>query len=251
MMKPCYSCPKGLMDGYVTIYLDKFCRYQCFQNYGGCPSSFNVEIINISKVIKEIKEVIGQNPEARIFLDAPNFLDVPGRRVLPDEEDNQHINILKEIIKTGIQPYLRIETTVRSLLDTPADFYEFLFRSGIREVWMGVESASLKLRNKYEKPYFENSRLVEITNALRRAGIFCGWYLVVGFEDSDESIQETINLIHEANPDRIFLLQLLPYGLGEQMISLGVLAIRIPNIERYQARLQKIAEELDEKLCEI
>jgi hypothetical protein len=247
--KPCYSCPKGLMDGYITIYLDKFCRYQCFQNYGGCPSSFNREVIDIRLVVTVIKEAFEKNPKASIFLDAPNFLDVPGRRKLPDEEDNQHMLILKEIIKLGVKPNLRIETTVCSLVDAPACFYEFLRKAGIREVWMGVESASLELRNKYEKPYFENRQLVEITGALGRAGIRCGWYLVVGFEDSDESIQATIDLIYEARPYRIFLLQLLPYGPGEQMISLGALATRIPDIERYQAQLQKIAQELDGKLC--
>jgi radical SAM superfamily enzyme YgiQ (UPF0313 family) len=182
-------------------------------------------------------------------LDAPNFLDVPERRVLPGNDDNQHIQLLNKIIKQKIQPCLRIETTVRSLLKTRADFYDFLFKAGIREIWMGVESASLKLRKKYGKPHFENSQLVEITKALGRTGILCGWYLVVGFEDSEESIQATIDLIQEARPHRIFLLQLLPYGFGEQMISLGALATRIPDIIGYQARLQKIAQELDEKLC--
>ncbi|HLM84163.1 MAG TPA: hypothetical protein VK254_03065, partial [Candidatus Bathyarchaeia archaeon] len=195
MEKPCYSCPKGLMDGYITIFLDKFCRYQCFQNYGGCPSSFNREVMNIHLVIQMIREALEKNAKARIFLDAPNFLDVPGRRRLPDEEDNQHIEILKEIIKREIKPYLRIETTVCSLAGAPVSFYEFLREAGVQEVWMGVESGSLELRNKYEKPYFTNNQLVEITGAQGRAGIRCGWYLVVGFEDSDESIQETIDLI--------------------------------------------------------
>jgi hypothetical protein len=238
------------MDDYITIYLDNFCQYQCFQNYGGCPSSFNREVINSRSVITAIEEALEQNPKARIFLDAPNFLDVPGRRALPGEEDNQHIQILKEIIEKGIKSYLRIETTVCSLLNAQKIFYDFLRQAGVREVWMGVESASIKLRNKYGKPYFENRQLVEITGALGRAGIRCGWYLVVGFEDSDKSIQATIDLIYEARPHRIFLLQLLPYGFGEQMISLGTLATRIPDIERYQTQLQKIAEELDAKLCE-
>lgn len=249
MTKPCYSCPKGLMDGYETIYLDKFCRWQCFENYGGCPSTIDREVINISKVIIKIKEALQKDPEVRIFLDAPNFLDVPGQRRLPDEEDNQYIKILQRISRARIKPYLRIETTVRSLANAGPDFYDFLHRAGIREVWMGVESGSLKLRKKYGKPYFENGQLIGITSALRRAGILCGWYLVVGFEDSEESIQATEELIIEAKPDRIFLLQLLPYGFGEQMISLGALATRIPDIERYQVRLQKIAEKLDEKLC--
>jgi radical SAM superfamily enzyme YgiQ (UPF0313 family) len=237
------------MDGYITIHLDNFCRNQCFKGYGGCPTGFYRDVINIPEIIDKVKGLIQENPTVRIFLDAPNFLDVPDRLELPDEKENQHILLLREIIKAGIKPYLRIETTVRSLLDAPTSFYDFLRKAGVREVWTGVESASLELRNKYEKPYFENSQLVEITGALGRAGVRCGWYLVVGFEDSEQSIQATINLIHEARPHRIFLLQLLPYGPGEQMISLGALATRIPDIERYQTRLQKIAIELDAKLC--
>lgn len=246
MTKPCYSCPKGLMDGYITIHVDKFCRWQCFQGYGGCPAGIQREVIDIPKIVEAVKEAVKKDPEARIFLDAPNFLDVLWQRELPDEMANQHIDILKEIINQGIKAYLRIETSVESIL--PPNYYRVMRQAGVREIWLGVESGSRKLRDKYKKPSFENADLIKITRYLRKKGVQVGWYLVVGYEDSNESIDATERLIREAQPDRIFLLQLLPYGKGEQMISLGALATRIPDIEKYQAQLQKIAQELDEKL---
>ncbi len=237
------------MDGYVKIYLDKYCRWQCFPNEGGCPSSYEREVINISEVIARIKSILEKNPDTRIFLDAPNFFDVPDRRHLPWEFTDQHIQVLEEIVKAGMSPYLRIETTVHSLLKISNDTLDLLNQSGVREIWMGVESARRKLRDLYYKPPFENSDLVRITRNLRRRGILCGWYLVVGYRDTDKSIRMTENLIREAEPDRIFLIQAIPYDQNQQFISLGILASRIPKMERFQVRLQKISKELDEKLC--
>ena len=251
MEKPCYSCPKGLMDEYAIIHIDNFCRSQCFEGYGGCSSTYERKVMDIPGVIANIKETLDHNQEARIFLDAPNFLDVPLLRNFPNMPENQNILLLQEIIKTGIKPYLRIETTVDSLLEVNdrLDFFDFLRQAGVQEVWLGVESGSPELRDKYSKPSFDNDDLVSITKLLHNAGIFCCWYLVVGYEDSSDSIRATKKIIREAQPDRIFLIQLLPYDFEEHFVSLGALVVRIPEMEKYQARLQKIAQELDAKLC--
>ena len=249
MTKPCYNCPRGLMGGYHNIYLDKYCRWQCFPNEGGCPSSFEREVIDIPGVIARIKSILEKKPDARIFLDAPNFLDVPDRRHLPWEFTDQHFQVLEVIVKAKIRPYLRIETTVHSMLKISDYTLNLLCQSGVQEIWMGVESALRKLRNLYYKPPFQNKSLIQITRKLRSKGILCGWYLVVGYRDTEKSIQITETLIREAEPDRIFLIQAIPYDSNQQFISLGVLASRIPKIERFQTRLQKIAQELDEKLC--
>lgn len=247
--KACYSCPRGLMSGYYTIYLDRYCRWQCFTNEGGCPSSFEREVIDIPGVIDRIKLILEKKPDARIFLDAPNFLDVPDRRLLPGESWDQHIQVLEEIVKARVKPYLRIETTVHSMLKISDYIFNLLSQSGVQEIWMGVESALRKLRNLYYKPPFQNRSLIQITRKLQSKGILCGWYLVVGYLDTDKSIQITENLIREAEPDRIFPIQAIPYDSNQQFISLGKLASRIPKIERFQARLQRIAQELDEKIC--
>ena len=249
--KPCYSCPKGLMDGYITIHLDNLCRNQCFHGYGGCSSTYERKVMDIPGVIANIEETLKQDPDVRIFLDAPNFLDVLLLRNFPNEPENQNILLLREIIKAGIKPYLRIETTVDSLLevDDRLDFFDFPRQAGVQEVWLGVESGSPELRDKYSKPSFDNDELAGITKLLHNAGIFCCWYLVVGYEDSSDSISTTEKIIREAQPDRIFLIQLLPYDFDEHFVSLGALILRVPEIEKYQSRLQKIAQELDEKLC--
>lgn len=246
MKKYHYNCPKGLTDGYETIFLDDFCRWQCFKGYGACPSTFERQVINIPEIIIQIQGILRKKPEAKIHLKAPNFLgDLETKKVIPREVESQHIKLLKAIIEKGIQTYFCIETTVYSLVDRESDFYHFLREAGIQEVWLGVESGSKKLRDKYNKPPFTNQQLEKITHRMQKQDLFCCWYLVVGFEDSGYTIRKTVDLIKKVKPDRIFLFQLVPYKPGEQYIDLKIVKGKISEIEKYQKTLQDLSEKID------
>ncbi len=244
-MKNSYERPKGLIDDYEIIFIDRFCQQQCFKSYGGCSSfSYERQVIDINKIISRIQSILKRKPKAKIFLDAPNFIDVDYRRQIPEETENQHIKLLRAIIKSGIKAHLRIETTVYSLIDKKSDFYQLLKDAGIKEVWLGVESGNRKLRDKYNKPSFTNKQLKQITQNLHKEEIFCCWYLIVGFEDTDKTAIETADLIKKVEPDRIFLSQLLPYEPGEQYIDFEKLKRNIAKIEKYRKIFQNLAEEI-------
>jgi radical SAM superfamily enzyme YgiQ (UPF0313 family) len=122
---------------------------------------------------------------------------------------------------------------------------ELLQEAGVREVWFGVESADEGLREKYNKPPFTNQQLKKITRELQKAGIFCCWYLVVGFEDTAETIQATVNLVKEVKPSRIFITDLVPYYPGEGRINLEKMEKNIAEVKQFQQRLQDLADEIN------
>ncbi len=244
IQKSHYNCPKGLMDGYKRIKLDEYCGWQkCFKGFGGCPVIARRAEIDIKKIIKEIKALIKKKPDVKISLDSPNFFDIPSGA----GGTSKHSELLGAIVNGGIKGYFCIETTVLSLAEKGKDFFRLLKKAGIQEVWLGVESGSSELRNKYNKPPFTNQQLETVIAGLKRAGIACCWYLVVSAEDTEQTIKQTVDLVKEAKPDRIFLFQAVRYLPGEQLINLDILEAKISEMKKHQNALCDLAEEIERK----
>lgn len=244
IQKSHYNCPKGLMDGYKKIKLDEYCGWQkCFKGFGGCPVIARKPKIDIKKVIKEIKVLIKKKPDVRISLDSPNFFDIPGGA----EENSKHSELLQAIINEGVKGYFCVETTVLSLAEKDKDFFRLLKKAGIQEVWLGVESGSSELRDKYNKPPFTNRQLKTVTAELKQAGIACCWYLVIGTEDTEQTIRQTVDLVKKAKPNRIFLFQAVRYLSGEQFVDLNILERKISEMKKHQSTLRDLAEKIERK----
>jgi len=241
-----YSCevPEGLLDGYRTIFVDRYCTHDCFSGYGGC-GSHNDEppIINVKKLIDAVAKALHSNIDTKIFLYTPNFFD-PCSGI-------DHLTILQEIAEKNLQPYLRIEATVNSLIRKSPDFYKSLYNYGVREIWMGVESASDELRNKYGKPTFSNYDLEMITGLMQRQGIICCWYLVVGIDDTDDSIEMTVDLVKKLAPDQIYLHPTIPYVDGENNVNWKILREKWENntfkVDEHRAILLNLPQTINDK----
>jgi radical SAM superfamily enzyme YgiQ (UPF0313 family) len=202
-----YNYPKGFMDDYVKILLDNFCSWgRCFKGYGGCADRSaryeECKIWDVLEIIRKIDKILIKNPQARIFLETPNFFD-------PEKMIGEEMYQFHEFLSVETEyAYLSVQAIPRDLIDflkegvvTP----EIIRESGIREIWLGLESANRDLRNKYWKPPFQNDDLLEMLKQLRGAGINYCFYLVVSLEDTDETINETIAFIKKLSRIRSVL----------------------------------------------
>ncbi|OGI16969.1 MAG: hypothetical protein A3J63_00995 [Candidatus Moranbacteria bacterium RIFCSPHIGHO2_02_FULL_40_12b] len=244
-----YNYPKGLMDGYVKIHLDSFCRWgKCFKGYGGCadrgPRFDDCEIWDVQKILAEIVKNLEKNPNARFFLETPNFFD-------PYKMTGENRYQFQEIMDKKIKAYLTIQTTPHDLINLLAHQYEVsiypkdIRMSGIQEIWMGLESANRELRDKYSKPPFQNEHLLKIVKHLRQADIRCCSYLVVSSDDTDDTIAETVDFIKEMKPDKIFQFDLFHYVAGERYVDYKMMKQRMDDLVRYQEIFKKLEKEIN------
>jgi len=192
-----------------TIYAGGKCENNCFSHYGGCnasddiaekqqetcefkPPSNEIMLMSISEINKQISELTNRGKS--VFLYVPDlFSDLYAKR------------IFKRLPNRNGNTYIATNASVNSLRNV--DFAEIKAR-GIFEIWIGIESASKEIRDKYNKPEFENEEVIRITQKARDYHINICWYLVDGDEDSEKSKLETYELIKQGNPFRINIEQL-------------------------------------------
>jgi len=254
MEKHSYENPKGVMDGYVRIRLDDLCGHgKCFVGYGGCSSRLPIfdecEIWKIPEILKTIKKVTKKNPMARFFLDTPNFFDSEKRL---NETEFQFQELLTILVQQKMGAYFSIQATPRELIRFLKDKKNkisprFIRKAGIKEIWMGVESANSGLRRKYGKPYFENDELEEVMIKLQKAGIKCCFYLVASSDDTDETIQETVDFVRKTKPAQICPFDVFHYINGEHFVDFETVRANLDKVARFQQVLQALAGEVNPK----
>lgn len=244
-----YNYPKGLMDGYVKIHLDSFCSWgKCFKGYGGCadrgPRFDDCEIWDVQKVLAEITKNLEKNPNARFFLETPNFFD-------PYKMTGEERYQFQELMDKKIKAYLTIQTTPRDLIYLLAQQYEIPFSledimsSGIREIWMGLESANEELRNKYSKPSFQNKHLLKVVKHVQQTNIRCCFYITVSSDDTDDTIQETVNFLKEMRPDKFFQIDLFHYVEGERYVDYKTMKEKLDDLLHYQKIFKELEKEIN------
>jgi len=249
-----YNCPRGLMDGYSIIHLDSICTWgKCFLGYGGCfdrrPRFGECQLWDITKIIQAVKEILARKSDARIYLEARDFCD-PLK--MTGEERYQFRELLDEFYVEPLKVFFCVQTTPRNLiylLEEEKGVLSLLFirKVGIQEIWLGVESASPELRGKYSKPPFKNIDLIKATKQLQEVGIQCCWYLVASPDDTEKTIRQTVALVNEVKPDRIFTFDLFHYKEGERYVDLPTLQKEIHLMVYYQQVLKTLSEKIDKE----
>jgi hypothetical protein len=194
-----------------TIYAGGKCENNCFSHHGGCNASevlatkqqetceyktpsHDTLLMSVKAINDEIEYFTKQGKS--VFLYTPDmFSDLYFEALfnkLPSRNGNTYI-----AINAGV-------STLKNHINSMSKIKD----KGIREVWIGVESASKEIRDKYCKPEFDNEDVIAITKEGKRIGINICWYLVDGKEDTETSRLATYNLILEGNPFRINVEQL-------------------------------------------
>jgi hypothetical protein len=194
-----------------TIYAGGKCENHCFSHYGGCNASDSLAIkqqetceykaLSHDILLMSIEDI---NNEIEYFTKQ-------GKSVFlytPDMFSDLYFKVLfKKLPSRNGNTYIAINAGVSTLKNHINNMNE-IKKKGILEVWIGVESASKEIRDKYSKPDFNNEDVIAITKEGKRLGINVCWYLVDGKEDTEVSRLATYNLIKEGNPFRINVEQL-------------------------------------------
>ena len=205
----CYRIPKRDL-----FFVGGFCENGCFRDHGGCESSSQFEAVKTEvhceyrpddnrvfpKTMDEINHAIDKatNSGRTIFLYAPDMFS-----------DVYFNGIFKKLPNRNGSTHIAVNACVKTLANR-ADWSE-IYSKGIREIWIGVESANIGLRNKYHKPYFVNNEVLRITRQAKESKINICWFLVDGPEDTDETRLETYGLVKRGDPYRIHIGQLERY----------------------------------------
>jgi len=249
-----FDFPKGLMDGYICIHLSNFCSWgKCFRGFGGCANSGQAtfsecRIWDIPKILQKVKQTLKQNQKAKIFLEAPNFFDTA---IKSDKYLFQFQTLLSVLSQQNLGAYFSVQAVPSDLIfffdEEDILSFEFVRNAGIQEIWLGVESANQELRHKYSKPYFENEALKKTILKAQKAGIQCCFYLIVSSEDTDKTIQETVDFVHEVKPAQICMFEAFHYTGGEHYVDWKNMQENLGKVARFQTILRKLAEEVNHK----
>jgi hypothetical protein len=250
-----YEYPKGLMDGYKKIHLDNYCSWgRCFRGYGGCAGSYPVfdrcKVWNIPKILREIKKILTRNPNARFFLETPNFFD--SEKMI--DEDRYHFQeLLMAFNQNTLSAYFSVQATPRDLIYFLKDEEDsispgLIRRAGIQEIWLGVESANPELRRRYFKPAFKNEDLEEAMKKLRKYKIDVCFYLVISSDDTDETIKETVDFVRRTKPAQICPFDMFRYVGGEHYVDWKTMRANLDKVARYQEILKDLVREMNRKL---
>jgi len=194
------------MKNRETIYAGGKCENNCFSHYGGCNASDDIalkqtetceyksenhDILLLS--LKEINDRIEEFTKKgkSVFLYTPDLFS-----------KFYFSKLFKKLPERNGNTFIAVNAGVRTLKQRKYPFEEIKAR-GIFEIWIGVESAELSIRNKYGKPKFSNKDVIFLTKEAKKYGIEICWYLVDGKEDTAQSRLATYDLIRECNPFRV------------------------------------------------
>jgi len=198
------------------FFVGGWCENNCFKNYGGCEASINADITKehetcelrpddfskMNHTMKQVNKVVGKVTQKgkSIFLYTPDMYS-----------DFYYENCFNRLKNRNGSTYIAINAGVRTLTDKVENHWQSILDKGIKEIWIGVESAEPLLRDKYNKPEFTNDEVVEITKKGHLLGVNICWFLVDGDEDTEITRLKTYNLIKEAQPYRIHIGDLRAY----------------------------------------
>lgn len=172
------------------LFVGNSCKNNCFAKYGGCDVHKEYEShfpISIDQINAKIREYAQQHTPVFVYT--------------PDIFSDVYFEPLFKKLEKAEGGHVAVNASVRTLTDKIKNFGEIL-EHGITEIWLGVESGSLKIRNRYGKPRFTNKEVLAITNECKRYGIKICWYLINGPEDDDRAKLLTYNLMVKGNPSQ-------------------------------------------------
>lgn len=194
------------------FYVGSFCENACFLGFGGCDASYELESVkthNTCEFKPELKTKLPINMEA-ITEAIKNSIGKSIFLYTPDMFSDYYLENCYKLLPDQPKAYISVNACVRTLIDSKVSFVE-VFKKGIKEIWLGVESGNRILRDRYSKLPFTNEELIKVTKEAKDAGISICWYLVDGVVDNISTRLETYTLIKEANPFRVHIGELRAY----------------------------------------
>jgi len=125
--------------------------------------------------------------------------------------DNKHvIRICNEIVKRGIDIQFDIAGGyVNSYND---DVIDALVEAGMVSTILNIEHGSEYIRDEVIKKSLSTEKIYSVVESIRRHKVQLGTNWIMGFpEDTNETLQETYDLIESTKPDRANVGTLIPF----------------------------------------
>ena len=199
------------VPGRDVVFVGGHCENGCFRDHGGCEASAEFEAVktkptcewkpwDLRKMTVPMHEVNAAVDEATarggsIFLYVPDMFS-----------DTYFEQCFARLPQRNGNTYIATNASVGTLHERAN--WKDVHAKGIRELWLGVESACPEIRKRYFKPAFTNAQVVEVTEAGEKAGVHVCWYLVDGCEDDERTRALTFALVKQGSPFRVHIGQL-------------------------------------------
>ena len=169
----------------VSIITSRGCPYDC-AFCGGASSlnkDLNPRIRTKESIIQEIKEIVSRYPDVRNI------------RILDDLflRNSKSIDTVKEIFSNFVELSWRGMAHV-DVLKKVFTKIEDLKKSGCKELFIGIESGSNKIRKKIKK-LGTIEDILEVSSKILEVGIDLKGYFICGFpEETEEDLKKTFEL---------------------------------------------------------
>ena len=172
----------------INLYASKGCPYSCFY-YCVYPmqQGRKLRLRSPKKVVEEMVYFYEKlNVRNYIFRDPVFSLD------------KKHTKLLcEEIIKSKIKFNIAVETHLKNIDDELADIF---LKSGIKLVYVGIESADEDVRANAKRWSDKNDVQIKKINYLEKIGIKIKAMYIIGFpEDTEEKYLKTLEYANKIN----------------------------------------------------
>ncbi len=183
----------------LTIITGRGCPYQCI--YCVYPQTFSgrkVRYRSIENVVEEIEFILKEFPDVKEVMFEDDTLTLNKKRCFEFAE---------EILRRNI----RFNWSANSRADVDLETLKILKRAGARLLCVGIESGDQLLLDKMKK----NLKLEQVRQFFqdaKKAGILIHGCFLVGVPgETKESLQKTLSLAKELNPDTAQFFPIMVY----------------------------------------
>ena len=196
-----YYNPKGHeLTNKVNVFSERGCPFKCTFCDLYMMQGRKLRRLPSEKFIDELEYLVSERGMNYFTFQDDNFI-----------VDNKHvINICNEVVRRKLDIQFDIAGGyVNSYNDEVIDH---LVEAGMVSTILNIEHGSEFIRNEIIKKPIETEKIFSVTESLRRYDVQIGSNWIMGFpEDTNETLQETYDLIQEVKFDRANVGTLIPF----------------------------------------
>jgi len=196
-----YYNPKGHdLKNIVSVFSERGCPFTCSFCDLYMIQGRKLRRLNTNKFIDKLEYLANERGQRYFTFQDDNFI-----------VDNRHvIKICNEIVRRKLDIQFDIAGGyVNSYND---DVIEHLVEAGMVSTILNIEHGSEYIRNKIIKKPISHEKIFKVVESMRKHNVQLGTNWIMGFpEDTNETIQETYDMIEEIKPDRANVGALTPY----------------------------------------
>lgn len=183
----------------LTIITGRGCPYQCI--YCVYPQTFSgrkVRYRSIENVVEEIEFILTEFPDVKEVMFEDDTLTLNKKRCFEFAE---------EILRRNI----RFNWSANSRADVDLETLKILKRAGVRLLCVGIESGDQLLLDRMKKN-LQLEQVRQFFQDAKKAGILIHGCFLVGVPgETKESLQKTLSLAKELNPDTAQFFPIMVY----------------------------------------